>query len=110
MPSRKKFSVYWTKSAAFDLGSIIDYLSSDSIETGERILSKIEQTAFRLTLFPYRGRIVPELKEQGVLIYHELICPPWRIIYRIEAKTAWIMAVVDGRRNLEDLLLQRFLQ
>jgi plasmid stabilization system protein ParE len=109
MPSRKKFSVYWTKSATLDLTSIIDYLSYESIENTKRILGKIERSTSRLTLFPHRGRVVPELKDHGILIYHELICLPWRVIYRMEGRIVWVMAVIDGRRNLEDLLLERFL-
>ena len=110
MPGRKTFSVYWTKTATLDLGFIVDYLSSDSIENATRILGKIEQMASRLSLFPFRGRIVPELKENDVLTYHEIIYSQWRIVYRIEGPTVWVMAVIDGRRNLEDLLLERFLQ
>ena len=106
----RKFAVYWAKSAALDLDSIIAYISSGSIENAGRILGEIQRAALRLSIFPQRGRIVPELKEQGIVIYHELVRAPWRIIYRIEGRRVLVLAVIDGRRNLEDLLLQRFLQ
>lgn len=109
MPGPKSFAAHWTKTAAADLNSIIDYLALENIDAAERVLDKISQTASSLTPFPHRGRIVPELKAHGIVIYREMICAPWRIIYRTVGKTVLIMAVIDGRRNLEDLLLERFL-
>lgn len=109
MPRRKSFAVHWTRTAESDLASIADRVATDNPEAAERILEKIEETASRLTQFPLRGRVVPELKEHGIVVYHELICHPWRIICRIEAGTVLVMAAIDGRRNLEDLLLERFL-
>lgn len=110
MPSPKRYAVYWTKTAASDLDSIVAYFAVEDIDAAEHALGKVRKTAGRLNLFPHRGRIVPELKEYGIVIYHEMICVPWRIIYRIEEKAVLILAVIDGRRNLEDLLLARFLQ
>lgn len=109
MRSPKRFAVYWATTATLDIGIIIDYICLDSLENAQQFLGKIEQTASRLKLFPHRGRVVPELKEHGMLIYRELVCFPWRIIYRIEDRTVWVMAVIDGHRNMEDLLLERFL-
>jgi len=56
-----------------------------------------------------QGRIVPELQYYSILTYRELINPPWRIMYKIEGNKVWVLAVFDGRRNLEDLLLDRFI-
>lgn len=58
---------------------------------------------------PLQGRIVPELRYYGVLTYRELIRPPWRIIYKTEENKVWVLAVIDGRRNVEDILLDRFI-
>src|ERR1035437_5526571 len=110
MPGPKRFSVRWTRTAAADLEAIVDRLAVDNPEGAERVLDDIRRTASRLTRFPYRGRIVPELKEHGIASYHEMIFAPWRIVYRIEGGAALLMAVFDARRNLEDLLLERFLQ
>ena len=59
---------------------------------------------------PKRGRIVPELAAVGVHGCRELLPSPWRIIYRISEDMVYVLAVVDGRRNLGDLLLERFLR
>jgi len=59
---------------------------------------------------PTRGRIVPELKRHGVTGFRELIERPWRMIYFIKGKRVSVVSVLDGRRQLEDLLLERFLR
>jgi hypothetical protein len=43
-----------------------------------------------------------------LIIYRELIELPWRIIYKIEEDKVFVLAVIDGRRNMEDILLDRF--
>ena len=109
MPSPSRFQVLWAKTAAQDLVSILEYESFRDPRRAERSLAAIERASSRLTGFPKRGRIVPELKEQGIALYREMILPPWRIIYRSEGRSVLVLAVIDGRRNLEDLLLDRFL-
>lgn len=39
--------------------------------------------------------------------YRELILRPWRVVYRIECEIVRIVAVVDSRRSLADILLDR---
>jgi plasmid stabilization system protein ParE len=58
---------------------------------------------------PLRGRTVPELRDHGVLNYREIIVSPWRIIYRVQDSAVIVLAVIDGRRSLEDVLLYRLL-
>ena len=45
---------------------------------------------------PLQGRIVPELEEHGLKIYREIIENPWRIIYKTEGQTVYILAVTNG--------------
>ncbi len=58
---------------------------------------------------PERCRLVPELKGQGIMQYRELIVPPWRILFRIAEKKVYILSVLDSRRNIEDILLERLI-
>ena len=109
MAKAKGFSVLWGKIAIQDLAAIVDHISLKSPGRAEECLDRLEKAASCLAVLPERGRVVPELKEQDVIIYRELGCSPWRIIYRIPGRRVWVLAGVDGRRNLEDLLLQRFL-
>ena len=57
-----------------------------------------------------RERIVPELHWHGLTRFLELIERPWRLIYRIDGSTVCVVSALDGRRQLEDLLLARFLR
>jgi toxin ParE1/3/4 len=102
-----KYSVLWTKTADQDLGNIIDYLARDGMDRALEILHSIRVTASGLSTMPDRGRIVPELKAHGIATYRELVISPWRLIYRTEWKNVIILTVIDGRRNLEDILLDR---
>ncbi|CAC9605606.1 hypothetical protein [uncultured Gammaproteobacteria bacterium] len=36
-----------------------------------------------------------------------MIVIPWRVIYKVGDDTVYIMAILDSRQNLEDLLLQK---
>jgi addiction module RelE/StbE family toxin len=104
-----KYSVLWTKTAEQDLGNILDYIAQDSPDRALEILHMIRTSASALTSMPERGRIVPELKVHGISTYRELVISPWRMIYRTEGKSVIILTVIDGRRNLEDILLERLL-
>ena len=56
-----------------------------------------------------RGRAVPELRSVDVYQYLELIESPWRIIYRVHGDEVLVVELLDGRRDLESLLLRRLL-
>ena len=40
-------------------------------------------------------------------MWRELVVKPYRIVHRIRENIVMVGAVVDGRRDLEDLLLER---
>jgi plasmid stabilization system protein ParE len=106
---RGKRAVLWTRVAERDLVGVIGHIAESSARNAGSVLRRIETAAARLALHGERGRLVPELYELGVSRYRELIVSPWRIIYRIAEGEVFVLAVVDSRRNLEDLLLERFL-
>ncbi|MEA3359792.1 MAG: type II toxin-antitoxin system RelE/ParE family toxin [Thermodesulfobacteriota bacterium] len=103
-----KHKVIWTNVAENDLKEIIGFISIDSPQNALKILKSIKQKASNLHTLPGRGRIVPELQGQGVSQYRELIIPPWRIVYRIDERKVYVLSVIDSRRNVEDILLERF--
>jgi toxin ParE1/3/4 len=103
------YNVEWAEVAGNDLKNIIEYIAEDSPVNALKILNKIKQKASSLYTLPERGRIVPELQDQGILIYRELIIPPWRIIYRISEKKVYVLSVLDARQNVEDILLKRLI-
>lgn len=105
----KRYTVYWAKVAQDDLAGIIEYISLDSYDNAEVIFKKIKEQTLKLESFPERGRIVSELEFHNISNYRELIVVPWRIIYRIEEQKVYILAVIDSRRNFEDIILKRIM-
>ena len=105
-----QYKVEWASVAEVDLKRIIDYIAIDSPGNALQILERIRQKVSALYTLPERGRIVPELQEQGINIYRELIISPWRIVYRISDTTVYVLSIIDSRQNVEDILLNRFLK
>jgi plasmid stabilization system protein ParE len=103
-------TVFWTKAARSDLEEIINYIASDSVSNALSVLEKLELKAVTLVSQADPGRLVPELSHIDVSQYHELIEKPWRVIYRIEASKVFILAVLDSRRDLSSVLLQRLIR
>ena len=103
----QKYDVIWSNIAENDLKYIVEYISDDGPADAIKIFKRIKDRAYSLYTFPERGRIVPELRDQGILQYRELIISPWRILYRISEKKVLVFSVLDLRRNIEDILLKR---
>jgi toxin ParE1/3/4 len=105
----KKYDIIWAGVAENDLNEIIEYIASDSPSNALQTLKKIKQKASSLYTLPERGRVVPELQDQGILLYRELIVSPWRIIYRKSDMKVYVLSVLDARQNVEDILLKRLI-
>lgn len=101
--------VQWTKTARNDLRQLVIYLKSRSPSAAVSLLGEIKAKAFQPELLAERGRMVPELQAQGVFQFRELLISHWRIVYKINENDVRVLAVLDARRNLEDLLLERLL-
>jgi toxin ParE1/3/4 len=108
--ARRSFRVQWVEAAVRDLEELISYIAADSTLNAERILDKLEKRARTLASTPVRGRVIPELAHFGIRNWRELIVKPYRIIYRIDEDTVNVLAVLDGRRDLQDLLLERLIR
>jgi len=105
----RKYDIIWAGFAENDLKEIIEYIATDSPANALQTLKKIKQKTSSLYTLPERGRVVPELQDQGILLYCELIVPPWRIIYRISDMKVYVLSVSDARQNVEDILLKRLI-
>jgi len=106
---KKALAVIWSATAAKDLAGIIEYISSDNPTIAYKKFLEIKKRAQNLYTFPERGRVVPELQEQGIDQYRELVIAPWRIIYRISRNNVYVLSVLDSRQNVEDILLKRLI-
>ena len=101
------YRVLWTDAAKSDLNEIADFIAAESPVNALDVIKRLERRCSTLARLPERGRIVPELKAVDILIYRELIVKPWRIVYRHDTACVYVMAVLDSRRGLSALLLER---
>lgn len=106
----RHYEILWARRAEDDLSEIVDYIAADSTANALTTLGKIKEKASSLYTMPERCRIVPELKDHGILHYRELIVSPWRILFRIEGMKVYVLSVLDGRRNIEDILFNRLIK
>jgi toxin ParE1/3/4 len=103
-------SVFWTHTAAEDLASALDHIATENPKAAADVLARLRNRAQTLSALSTRGRIVPELRDIGVLQYRELIERPWRIVYRIDQNRVFVIALLDARRDLGALLLERLVR
>ncbi len=110
MAERRHFKVEWSQVALGDVERLVGFLMAESPLRAEAIVDRIIARADSLTSTPSRGRAVPELRGVADTSWRELQEPPWRIIYQVQGNgVVTIHAVIDGRRDLQDVLLERLL-
>ncbi len=96
-----------TKFAEDDLDEIAEYYNSLSSSYVEKTISEFEKDIMSLKSSPKSGRVVPELARQGIQNYRELIQGYYRIIYEIIDAVVYIITVIDGRRNFQEVIIEK---
>ena len=105
------YNVYIIADAEEDIFSIYKYIATyDSLQKAEILLSNIEEKISHLSELANRGHIPPELERIGIYEYREIHFKPYRIIYQILESGVYVHCVLDGRRDLDDLLQERILR
>ncbi len=104
-------AVYILAQAEDDLFDIYRHVASaDSEQKAERLIQKLRALCLNLAELPDRGHVPPELEFIGVLDYLEVHYKPYRVIYQVIGEQVYVHAVIDGRRDLPELLEQRLLR
>ena len=106
----KKYDVHITQNAENDLNEIILFIAQNNPRTAIKIMEKLQAKINTLDHFPNRGGYVPELLAKNIQEYRQITESPWKIIYKIDDKTVHILAVIDSRRNLQDILIRKLLK
>ena len=105
------FSVLLTDDAVRDLEELYDYIDQHDVPgKADYVLEQIEKVFSSLSENPRRGVYPKELVSIGIKEYREIFFKPYRIIYRIIEKKVFMLLIVDGRRNMQELLQRRLLQ
>ena len=106
----EKYRIEWVPSAIDDLDGILEYKQvHEGPEAAVKLYAAISARIDTLFLHPKRCRIVPELKRFGIREYRELIVSPYRVFIRVEPKLVSIIGIIDGRRDLEEILIHRLM-
>jgi toxin ParE1/3/4 len=95
---RKITTISFADSAVRDLAEIRDWYTAQQIpHAGVQMIEDIVSATERLADFPESGRIVPEF---GIVNLREVIYPPFRIVYRLDAIRVRIVRVWRSERLL----------
>jgi toxin ParE1/3/4 len=105
-----RFEVFWAETAIRDLEQIVDFVAQEAPMAAQKLFERLTERALTLEGLPARGRLVPELARLEITTYRELIVKPFRLMYRIDDARVLVVAVFDGRRSLEDVLLSRLIR
>ncbi len=89
-------NLVWAEAARAQLESIQAYIGQTSPLYATLTVERLVRRAGQLREFPQSGRAVPERPESTI---RELLEPPYRIIYRAEADSVIVLAVIHSRQG-----------
>lgn len=93
-----ELSIELTESARSDLAAMVSWYETQGVpEVGERFVAEILARVGDLGHHPELGRIVPEFNQP---LLRELIHTPFRIIYRHEQDTIFVVRIWRHERLL----------
>ncbi|MFH0904357.1 MAG: type II toxin-antitoxin system RelE/ParE family toxin [Methanobacteriota archaeon] len=101
---REKWQVIWTEPAYDDITEIVEYINLDSKHYASIVAQGIYDAGESLSIFPLRGRIVPEFDRQD---FREIFYQSYRVIYKIESERIAILAIVHSSRDIASLITKR---
>jgi len=105
-----RYKINLLPEAEDDLVDIYKYVAvNDSFDKAENLFNDLYDTTLTLQDFPHRGHIIHDFPGIDVN-YLEIDHYPYRIIYQVFGNTVFVHCILDGRRNVQDLLKERLLR
>lgn len=92
--------VKWSPEAVEDIESIAEYIARDSEYYARSVVTEILSASRSAREFPLIGRIVPEIGDDHI---RERLIYSYRLVYRVEPNRILIIAVIHGKRLLENI-------
>ena len=103
-----KYSIRLTNDAKQDIESIAFYIAqNDAPGKAKNLVAKLKAKMEGLSTFPERGAYPEELLLLDIREVREVYYGPYRIFYRISRQVVQVLAVADGRRDLQAFLVNR---
>jgi toxin ParE1/3/4 len=90
----------WSPEAIEDIESIAEYIAKDSVYYAKSVVRGLLEKAKRLIDYPEIGRIVPEMEN---LMIREVFVHHYRLVYKISDTDIIIVAVIHGKRLLDNV-------
>jgi len=107
---RPAYEVRLTLGAEADLEALHAYLEEHrSIEEADSLLARLLEKIESLERFPERGGVPKELAGLGIREFRQILLPPYRLVYKVSGTPIYVMAIADGRRDMQSLLEARLL-
>ena len=98
-------------SAERDLNELRSYIVKNfSQTTWLKTYAKLKESIRNLATFPLLGASLPELESLNLNQYRQIVSGMNRVIYEPRADAVYIYMIVDTRRDLESLLMQRLMR
>ena len=105
------YTVRISEDAELDIYEIAIFVAkNNSPERANQLVDDIMDRCASISSAPEIGHIPSELEYLSIKSHLQIHFKPYRIIYRIEGKTIWIDCVLDGRRDLDELLHRRLIR
>jgi len=93
------FTLEWSEEALEDIESIATYIEKDSPTYAKSVISKFFEKAEILQEFSELGRKVPEFDDTTI---REILVYSYRLIYKLNKQKILFVAVIHGKRLLEN--------
>lgn len=91
--------VFWTERARDRLRSIVHYIEQDDPNAARKVALGLLEKSRSLSDLALSGRAVPEYRRDDV---RELLCRPYRLIYRIGESRIDVLTVMHYRQLLPE--------
>ncbi len=105
------YSIYFSIDAEQDLLEIYGYIKESGYPiNAKNLLSKLKKACLSLSNNPERGQILKELDRIGVFEFREINIKVYRIIYQVVGSKVIIHCILDGRREIQDILKRRIIR
>ena len=98
-------------SAETDLVALRGYVVKNfSAATWQATYAKLKTAIRNLATFPHLGGVPDELETLNLTQYRQILSGMNRIIYEVRQDTVYIHLIIDTRRDLKEVLMQRLLR
>ena len=99
------------QSAQVDLVELRSYIVKNfSVTTWLATYAKLKLAIRNLAPFPPLGGVPDELETLNLTQYRQILSGKNRVIYEVRQDAVFVHLIVDVRRDLKDVLMQRLLR